>query len=190
MVATTLALFAHSVAASDSPIKPGNRELTFSGSLSRVSAEIAFEPASGGSLRLADDDVTALVVTANYGYFVTDKHEVGVIGGVRWIDDSNGSESDALGGLTYDLNFPRPDSQVVPVIGVMAQTVLFDGHSDYRYGVSAGLRVFANDAISVNSRLFFERSKVELEDPNFAGGTLVGEVEELGVRIGFSWVLR
>ena len=67
------------------------------------------------------------------------------------------------------------------------RTILFDGISDYTYGVNAGVRMLANDAISVNSQLYYEYTRAEDQS---GGLDLLEEDTAIGIRLGFSWILR
>jgi len=168
--------------------KPGDLELNFAGGLSRQSTEARLEVA-GPDLELADEDATVLSLTVNPGYFVTKGNEVGVIAGLRWIDsDSVDSNWDALGGVSYTYNLNLPGSTIVPTFGALARTVLFDAVTDYTYGVNAGVRVLANESISVNWQLYYE---YEYAEDVFSGfGNVVEEDTVIGVRVGFSWIVR
>lgn len=182
LAAAGCALFAQGALA-DLPFKAGDREVTFSGTLSRSSLEI-----EGAGLTLVEDDATQLVVTGTYGYFLNENMMVGVTTGVRWLDsDSGGAESDALGGLNFDYHFPIEGSAIVPVVGVLGRTVLFDGLSDRTLGINGGVRLLMGRDISVNVRVFFERSE---EEEDFGGINFTLTQDDVGVRTGFTWILR
>lgn len=169
--------------AQELPFKAGDRELTFEGALQSYS----YSAKAFDSLVVAADEGTQLVVTGTYGYFLDERNELGVTTGVRWLDSDNGSRSDALAGLSYDYHFPRSGSTMVPVVGALARTVMFDAIDDYTWGLNAGVRLLTGADISVNMRAYYERFRSE--DDVF-GTELVIHEDDIGVRLGFSWLLR
>ena len=176
-------LFAQGALA-DLPLKAGDAEITFSGGLSKTSVLIEDE----NGFVLLDEDATQLIATGTYGIFLTPQLMLGVIAGAQWVDYSDGdSESDALGGLAFDVNLPMEGSPVVPVFGVLARTVLFDGESDYTAGVSGGVRLLMATDISVNIRAYFERTE---QKEDFFGTDFTLTEDDYGVRFGFTWLLR
>ncbi|MGH8442056.1 MAG: hypothetical protein ACRETF_04035 [Nevskiaceae bacterium] len=186
-MAAGFALFAQGALA-ELPFKAGDRELTFEGSLREASVEARLEFDGGGSLAVSDDETRSLLTTGTFGYFLTDRHEVGVIAGVLWFDSDQGSDFDALAGLSYDFHWAKEGSAIVPVAGALVRTVMFDAIADYTYGVSGGFRVLAAHDISVNARLYYEYTRAE--DAAFPGAELIVEQDDVGVRLGFSWMLR
>ena len=176
-------LFAQSALA-ELPFKAGDNEITFEGSLNKTSVVVEDE----NGFVVVDEDATQLFATGTYGFFLTPQLMLGFIAGARFVDDSVGdSESDALGGLSFDINLPTEGSTVVPVIGVLARTVLFDGIADYTVGANGGVRVLSGSQISVNIRAYYERT--ESEEDIFGTDFTLTE-DDYGVRVGFSWLLR
>jgi hypothetical protein len=173
-------LFAQNALA-DLPFKAGDNEITFDGSLSKTKSRID----RAGTLN--DGDATVLVATGTYGIFLNEQMMLGIIAGVGYFDYSGVDDSytDALGGLAFDVNFPTDGSPVVPVVGVLARTVLFDSESDYTVGVNGGVRLLVATDISVNVRAYFERTERQEDnlDDTFTA-------ETYGVRVGFTWLLH
>jgi len=183
LAATGCLLFAQGALA-ELPFKAGDNEITFSGSLSKTS--VVIEDDSG--FTLVDEDATQLIATGTYGIFLNEQMMLGIIAGARYVDPSSGdSESDALGGLAFDFNVPTDGSTVVPVVGVLARTVLFDGESDYTAGVNGGVRLLMATDISVNVRAYFERTE---QKEDFFGTEFTLTQDDYGVRVGFTWLLR
>ena len=176
-------LFAQNALA-ELPFKAGDNELTFEGSLNKTSVVVEDE----NGFVFVDEDATQLIATGTYGIFLNQQLMLGFIAGARFVDFSAGdSESDALGGLSFDINLPTEGSTVVPVFGVLARTVLFDGLADYTVGVNGGVRVLSGGDVSVNIRAYYERTE---EEEDFGGTGFTSTVDDYGVRVGFSWLLR
>lgn len=175
-------LFAQNALA-ELPLHAGEAELTFSGGLSRTS--VVIEDDTGSTL--VDEEATRLFVSGTYGIFLTPQLMLGFIAGGQWTDtDSGDPESDALGGLAFDVNIPIEGSRIVPVAGVLARTVLFDGQSDWTAGISGGVRLLVATDISVNVRAYYERTE---QKEDFFGTEFTLTEDDAGVRLGFTWLL-
>ena len=175
-------LFAQNALA-ELPFKAGDNEITFEGSLNKTS--VVIEDDSG--FVYVDEDATQLVATGTYGIFLSPQLMLGIIAGARFVDYSDAdTESDALGGLSFDINLPTEGGTVVPVFGVLARTVLFDGFADYTAGVNGGVRVLSGN-VSVNVRAYYERT---VQEEDFGGVGFTFTEDDYGVRAGFSWLLR
>ena len=171
--AAVLAAVAPLASAEEPLLKAGDKELEFAGSLTRSTTE-AFG---------AEMDATILSLSFRGGHFVSDRTEVGLVG-IVLRSDVDGVDAFTFGqaGPFVDLHFPSPGSRMVPVAGVAAR-VVFGDFSGNAIEASGGVRVFSSDDVSVNTRVFYEIQ--DLED-----GGIDQETETLGVRIGFSWILR
>ena len=186
-LAAALMVFGSLAGAQELPFKNGDAEIGFFAQVNQESYE-AEADVSGPNPELADEDSTTFTVTGNYGYFLTAQHELIVTGGVSWIKTDDDDESFGRVGVGYDFNVPSAGSPIVPVIGAAAQTTVFGDIEGYTYGVSGGVRVLVGEAISINTRVYAEHT--HREQDSGIGFDVLEDFDDIGIRCGFSWILR
>lgn len=175
----------NSTPADPTAIQPGDDEIEFAATVNRGTQETR-----GFGTTIAEVDYTRVFASLAYGHFLTQHHELGLVGSVSWIDFEGGGFSDKVSewafGPRYTLNFPDKRSTIVPFISAEAQWITGDSDGQ-AYEGSAGFRALATRSISLNWRAYYRAFEVTDTANSFQ---FEDQGAEYGLRVGFSWLVH
>lgn len=165
-------------------IGQGSSEFGVFGSLSRQTMNLEDE---GDTDKITTN---VLMGVANYGYFLTDKVQLGGTLLYMGANSKDGGE-DSFRMLGLDLvgkyHFYSKGQSVVPYLGIQAGILNMsfegDGYDDssssFSYGAMGGLKYFITENTSFNTELNYRRYKMDFEDSK-------ATINNLSLLIGFS----